>query len=458
MVDRGTADGCRRLMWLSLASLAGCGVPRGQAESSTTSVGSSGDETSEGPASCEPGDWCVSESEVCYYGDCVPRGPCDDPGDCIAPMVCVGETCVTPGPCDDGLDCGAGEVCELGNCTVAPELPACVPAIAMQTLFAIDHGTDLAHSIVFRDADGDSLRELAIGVSSGVVEVRGGTTEAVPLVGVDGVPRLLRAADLDGDGLEELAIAGDSLRTHNPASGDVIPWADSGALPEVALGALGSDRRHAAAALWHCPYLEGCGAEIELAHLGVTPQGGLAFAGNQVTAEPMLGLAIGHLGAQANSIVVDIPGGFRTFGLGEADFLLAEDHAVVGAGVLAIGDLDGGDYDEVVRLSPAETATVVSIYASTGETLLVVRRAGFDRELRVVRIGDIDGDAWRDVVMSDGTRVVVWLDAGAEATCVTEFVAPHAVSAVALGDPDGDGRDDVAVAGESSTTVLRVED
>lgn len=458
MVDCGTVDWRRRLVRLSLASLAGCSAPRGQGESRTTGVESSGGELSDGPASCEPGDWCTSESDVCYHGDCVPRGPCDDPGDCIAPMVCVGEACVGPGPCDDGLDCEAGEVCGLGVCSAAPELPWCVPAIAVQTLFAIDHGAELAHSVVFRDADGDALRELAIGVSSGVVQVRGGTTEALTLVGVDGVPRLLRAADLDGDGLDELAIASDSLRTHNPASGDVFQWADSGALPEIAIGTVGSDRRHAAAALWHCPYLEGCSAEIELAHLGVTPQGGLAFAGNQVTAEPMLGLAIGHLGTQANSIVVDIPGGFRTFGLGEADFLLAQDHAVVGAGVLAIGDLDGGGYDEVVRLSPDEAATVASIYASTGETLLATRRARFDGELRVLRIGDVDGDAWRDVVMAGGTRVVVWLDAGAEATCLTELVAPHPVSAVALGDADGDGRDEVAVAGGSRTTVLRVED
>lgn len=441
-------------------AMASCGLPATQLDPSSSSSGSTGATLPDEPVRCDSSYPCPSDLEVCYHGECVPLGPCDDPHDCTDPMVCVHERCVEPGPCDDGTDCAGGQMCDDGQCSAAPEVPACETAVLTQPLFAIDHGDGAPSSVVFRNADGDAAHELAIGVDASILQVRGGSTEATPLIETDGTARVLRAADLDLDGLDELAIADATLRVHNPASGGVLVWNGytSSTVPDFAIGLNTAGSHDVAAALWYCPYLEGCASEIELARLHTTAGGGLDFWTNQAILEPMLGIAIGQLDAEPNTIVIDIAEGFRTFGLG-TDYPPADDPAVLGVGVLAIGDLDASGFDEIVRLSPGESATVASIYASTGETLVPERRAGFAGELRLVRIGDLDGDAWADVVLAWESRLVLWFDASVNAPegCAVVIPAPHSVVALALGDADGDGRDDVAIAGGHRTTVLRVE-
>ncbi len=447
------------MVWLAITPVS-CGVQGLEADSSSSSSGSSDATLPDEPIRCDSSYPCASDLEVCYRGECVPLGPCDDPHDCTDPMVCVHERCVEPGPCDDAIDCAGGQMCDDGQCAAAPEVPTCETSILTQSLFVIDHGDGAPSSVVFRNADGDAAHELAIGVDASIVQVRGGGTEAIPLLETDGTARVLRAADLDLDGLDELAIADATLRVHNPASGGVVVWNTytSSTVPDFAIGLTTVGSHNVAAALWYCPFYEGCASEVELAHLQVTEGGGLDFSANQAIREPMLGIAMGHLGAQPNAIVIDIAEGFRTFRLGTG-YPPADDPAVRGVGVLAIGDLDASGFDEIVRLSPGESATVASIYASTGETLVPQRRAGFAGELRLVRIGDLDGDAWADVVLAWDSQLVLWFDASVDAPegCAVVIPAPHAVVAIALGDADGDGRDEVAIAGGHSTTVLRVE-
>lgn len=343
-------------------------------------------------------------------------------------------------------------------CVDAPDVPTCDSRSALQPLVSLQHAPQTSVALQFRNGDGDAALELDIARGAAIAEVRGGTAEEAPLLATESDVVLLRAADLDDDGIEELLIAQPTLWILGGSSGEVTRWEDyaSAPLSDLAIGTLPNDSRRDASALWACPYLEGCGSPIEIAELVAPGDGRLEFDGNHTITEPMLALDIGRLDDDPNGLVVETADGlvvyaFDSFGVSFPD------PAVLGVGVLAMGQLDDTAFDEIVRLSPGSTHTVASLHRSDGVSLGVGVRARFGGELVLVEIGEVDGDGAPDVVMAGMDRIVLWSGPGGEneGGCGIEIVPPHDVRALALGDADGDGVEEIAVAGQTAVTVLR---
>jgi len=437
-----------------LSSCRGVGV-QSSATSSASSSSADAPATTDEPERCDSGWVCGDDDEVCVHGSCVPRGPCDDPGDCTAPEVCVAESCVPPGPCDDGVDCSDGEICEQGVCELAEIVPACPELLALTVELSLEQP---ATELRFRDADGGGLRALDIASGAEIWEVAGGMQDAVSLLSADGDVLLMRTADLDFDGREELLIVQPTLWILDAATSAVWKWSDTSSadLEDLAIGSLPSGTEPRAWALWHCPYPEGCGGEVEIASFDAPGDGTLLFSGGQARLEPLLAIATARLDDTTQVLVVDSTDALFIHGGGPLGQLTVHDVAVRGAGVLETGDLDESGFDEIVRLAPAESQTIASLYESDGLAVNVTLRARFPGELQRLALGDVDGDGRLDAVLAGGERVVVWFDPK-EGGCAFEAAAPHDVLTLAVGDANGDGRDEIAVGSETATSVLALQ-
>lgn len=453
----GLVEALGRRAWQLM--VAGCFLMSCRGVGVHTTAGSSSSAessaTAEGPERCDDGWTCDDDDDVCFHRDCVPPGPCDDPGDCTAPQVCVAESCVAPGPCDDAVDCADGEICEQGACELADVVPACPEALALTVEVSLEQpSTELR----FRDVDGDSARELDLASGTQIWEIADGTADAVPLLSTGGAVQLLRAVDLDFDGREELVIAQPTMWILNAATSEVWEWSDSSSAPlvDLAIGTVPNDEDSDAWALWECPYLEGCGARVESARFDVPGDGTLQFAGSQAWIEPLLGIATARLDDATHVLVIDTASALTIVGRGSVGQPTVEDIAVRGAGVLATGDLDESGFDEIVRLAPAESQTIASLYESDGLAVSVTLRARFPGELQQLALGDVDGDGRLEAVLAGGERIIVWFDPK-QGGCAFEQTAPHDVRALAVGDANGDGRDEIAIGGVAATTVLSVQ-
>lgn len=446
-------DALERRAWRFMAasclliSCPGVGVPT----SATSSSSAENPATAEGPERCDNGGTCSRDEDVCFHGDCVPAGPCDDPDDCAAPQVCVAESCVAPGPCDDAVDCADGEICERDVCELADVVPTCGDTLALTLGVSLEQP---ATALRFRDADADSALELDLASGRQIWEVAGGTADAVPLLSTDLDVVLLRAADLDFDGREELVIVQPTMWILNAATSAVWEWSDDSSAPleDLAIGAMRSDEDVDAWALWHCLRLEGCGAPVEIAGFTAPGDGTLRFAGAQALPEP-LAIATARLDDATHTRVVESTEHLFVRSKGSLGEPYVHDLAVRGAGVLAAGDLDDAGFDEIVRLAPGQSQTIASTYESDGLTVSVTLRARFPGALDEIALGDVDGDGRREAVLAGGDRIVVWFDPKLGG-CALEHAVPHDVRALAVGDADGDGRDDIAIGGDAATSIL----
>lgn len=135
---------------------------------------------------------------------------------------------------------------------------------------------------------------------------------------------------------------------------------------------------------------------------------------------------------------------------------------------VATGDLDG---DGKADLAVANRASnTVSVFRNTGSSGAVSYSAGVDfatgAEPYTVAIGDLDGDGKADLAVANlgSSTVSVFRNTGSSGTITSSSYAAKVDFAtganprfVAIGDLDGDGRPDLAVAnhGSSSVSVFR---
>jgi gliding motility-associated-like protein len=166
--------------------------------------------------------------------------------------------------------------------------------------------------------------------------------------------------------------------------------------------------------------------------------------------------------AVSNAGVATVSVFLNTGSSGSPSFAAKADFTVgTNARSLAIGDLDGdGKLDLAVGNYNTNT---VSILRNTSSLGAISFAAKVDLTTGTnpysVAIGDIDGDGRLDIVSANYTSstVSVFLNTGSSGAIAfatkSDFVTGTNPQSVAIGDLDGDGKPDVAVANNGATTV-----
>ncbi|MBK8235401.1 MAG: VCBS repeat-containing protein [Deltaproteobacteria bacterium] len=175
----------------------GGGDGSGDGSGGSSSASTHGDDSSAG-GSCVEG--CPAGSD-CVDGTCVPWCDCADPCNCgcaVAADDCPSIECSVDG------DCGEGQVCLDGLCNPAPPDCASRPQPGPAEPLALGEGDGVVTALAFVEIDAGAPQLL---VARGDAVLAASDTTVTPLLTAGPVQRFA-AADLDGDGVAELAVAG----------------------------------------------------------------------------------------------------------------------------------------------------------------------------------------------------------------------------------------------------------
>ncbi|WAS95790.1 hypothetical protein [Nannocystis punicea] len=442
------------------------GVSASDSESGTTAVtgntvtessSTAGDDQCEGGTLCgQPASCCPAGNE-CLADNCMPE--CDSGVHCGPSLeccaigqICSGAECVMPtGPCQDSYDCKAGEYCEqtLGQCLPQPDPLTCeiIPEFDSLNVFLEWQWTeqDVLSSPAVADLDGDGVPEVVVNATqfdytTGIVVVLDGASglekfriEHDPVnqkYGTQG-RSTLAVGDVSGDGLPDIVFAGREAGGKSP-----IHAYD-----------------HAGAWLWTSHDADNAQVSTGVQNGGAT----LANFDNDPQAEVVFGATL----IDHDGLVV---------------WNLNNNGGLVGAppnypgGLSAVADVTGDGYPEIVS---GKQAWKVAWTADAPPTVMVTELwNNTDGTDGWPAIADLDQNGTPEVVLAasgmvrvlDGLTGKLWC--GVDPTGVmcegndALRTQPHTIPGGGLGGPptvgdfDGDGRPELAIAAASQYTVF----
>ncbi|MCF8449062.1 MAG: FG-GAP-like repeat-containing protein, partial [Taibaiella sp.] len=315
-------------------------------------------------------------------------------------------------------------------------------SFATQVTFA----TEIAPAnVVMGDIDGDGKPDLAVtNFNSNIVSVLRNTSSSgsitsgsfaaqVPFA-TGSQPFGLAIGDIDGDGKPDLAVA-------NRSSNTVSVYRNTGSIGSITSGSFATQVTFAT---------------------GTSPN---SVAIGDIDGDGKPDLAVANSASNSVSVLRNTSSiGSITSGSFAAQVTFA---AGSGPYDVAISDIDGDGKPELVV--PNSTSNSVAVYRNTSSSGSITSSSFAARvsfatgtSPASVTIGDIDGDGKPDMAVAnyDANTVSVYrntgsigsITSGSFATQVT-FATGTNPHSVAIGDIDGDGKPDVAVANRGSNTV-----
>lgn len=466
------------ILGVAVASVAACGSTSAVDDGKDTDTdGTTGDSTGATTSSpecldntdCPSSDLHFDVIFVCIDQRCVPVcaedcPECETDEDCL-----LGERCDSFGTCtsecNDHGSCEPGELCQPpcdnpDSCGLSCEPVELVPECAEQlTLlpFPVEEGNpDPIAWLSFVDADGDDSDDLVVGHDSESIMLYPGVGAPSALPFPEGATSVT-SGDFDGDGVSDLVsahedgqitiLSGDGLggfvlaSTHPEASIQwritTLDWNADGALDLAGLFlgrasiVLGDGMGGLGPPLFATGYHD---PDLEVGSFGSDDADDIAMQGRW--------MANVHFGNGMGDLLPD----------GElspaADF---------GPRALVSGDFVAGSVgDEIVGYTMMGEWILLDTWrnwASDHGRLALIRPA-----VDLSAAGDFDGSGGDDAMLVSGT--VAYLLRGAEGesapmfTCMQELRLPFSPSRVAVGDLDGNGVDDLAIANASNVVVL----
>lgn len=305
-----------------------------------------------------------------------------------------------------------------------------VGSVSFATFFTSFFVPNNPRSIVIGDIDGDGKTDVAVANSgsSNVVSVFRNTSSVgsmvlnAPINYATGTsPSSVIIGDLDGDGKQDLAVA-------NSGSNDVSMFLNSSIVgsisftttPNLAVGSLPS-----------------------------------SIKAGQIDSDGKLDLVVVNRGNNNVSVLRN------TSSIGLLSFATHTDFAVGnGPNCVVVADLDGDGRAELAITNASARNLIVLNNRTSSSTIsfLGVNNISLGTSLAAIAITDLDGDTKPDVVIVDDSinSVSVLMNTSTIGTASftrTDFTVGTLPDAVAIGDLDGDGKPDLAVANYTSNTI-----
>ncbi len=296
----------------------------------------------------------------------------------------------------------------------------------------VDYATGSGpQTITIGDMDGDGKPDLAVAYAnnSNTVSIYRNTSTSGTIsfaakvdYATGNTPYNVAIGDLDGDGKPDLAVA-------NYGSGGISVLRNTGTIGTISFA-----------------------AKLDYA-TGGNPQS--VFMGD-VDGDGKLDVAVGN----SNSNSVSILRNTGTTGL--IAFAAKVDYASLGYFYsFSLGDVDGDGKPDLAVAGYYDNIVSILRNTSTTGTVSFTAKVDFATESHPysVSIGDLDGDGKPDLVVANAssTTVSVFKNIGTSGTIsfaakvnYTTGTDPRSIS---IGDMDGDGKPDIAVANNSSSTV-----
>ncbi len=414
----------------------------------------------ESQSDCEPGFSCIDNACIPYddYYYCQDGGCCYD--ECCYDY---GGDCYYEG-CYDDEQCGFAALCnDYGQCESVEVLPSC-DELELTELPLPDEGDEEEIiSLSFVDADGDGAEDLLVARPSRAQLIMGGgeTSVDLPLAEEDDHVADAAGADFNGDGILDLAVTdatnslsiligdgaggfepGFTIATIDPVLELVaLDWDGNGTSDLASRAASGSTVIHL-----------GDGAGSLVAHV---PLSGATHT---------LSYAAGRFDGDEHGDVVMLNDfeGVIYFGNDTEDVLpdqyLTSWNYENERRVVA-GDVDGGGTSEIFAHGHVHSGwLLLEAWQNGGESLT---QYALDRSAQRSDMGDYDGDGILDLILasSDYLSLVrgspeIGSDAVVECHSYAETNIP--VRMLAVGDLNGDGRADMAIADGSVLSVVTV--
>ncbi len=287
--------------------------------------------------------------------------------------------------------------------------------------------------------DGDGKPDLAVannGIGANTVSVLRNTSSASSIAFATKTdfttgsgPNSVAIGDLDGDGKPDLAVA-------NSSSSTVSVLRNTGTSGSIAFA-----------------------AKIDFT-TGIVP---VSVAIGDLDGDGKPDLAVANLSSSTVSVFLNISSSGSIAFAAKTDFTTGS-----GPNSVAIGDLDGDGKPDLAVANNGSAS--VSVYRNTGSSGSIAFTAKTDFTTgsfpQSVAIGDLDGDGKPDLAVANrnSNSVSVFRNTGSSGSIAfaakTDFATGIFPASVAIGDLDGDGKPDLAVANFSSgdVSVLRNAD
>lgn len=397
---------------------------------------------------CDPGWTCDGGACVPYYDDyCLDGGCCYE--DC-----CYGGCYYYE--CYSNYECGPNEFCFEGYCAPQPEveLPQCDEVGLVPLPLPLDEEGDSIMTLSFVDVDGNGTEELLVGRTTGAQLVAAeGTAFDLPLP--DGQPMVsVSPGDFNADGAVDLAVS-DGETAITILLGDGSGMFTPSSVTAVAVGVEDVFAVH-----WNSDEQLDLAARTQaggvMVYIG-NGVGGLTASVEMETEGLSQSLAVGSFNFDSLGDLVVASTEATTFfmgndeGTGFMDNPLLPDESISGFRNLLAADFDGNEMHEVVAWIPT-TAGVVTLetWRNTGDAYssYPLEQNGGDAAL-----GDWSGDGTPDFVLGGDQHLTLVQGIPGDQVqlfeCQTQVVVGDPVNRIGLGDFDGDGRSEVAVATHS---------
>jgi FG-GAP-like repeat len=341
----------------------------------------------------------------------------------------------------------------------------------------IDSVGGIAYSVVVRDLNGDRKPDLAVthtgfpGTVSVLMNAGNGTFAASVSYVVGQFPRSLDSGDLDGDGDIDLAVAdfgsGNVSALLNHGDGTFAPPVDyaAGAEPfAVAVGDLNGDGKADLAVADHSAgdvtllLNEGSGTFVS----APTYAAGVRVVAGDLNGDGKPDLVAVNRDQGVRVLLNDGAGAFAAANTYPSSLKPGSSDAV------AIGDLNGDGAPDLVVSDNDIPRLVIDTFAprlpGRVNVLLNDGKGGFvagggsaaGLYLGAVAVGDLDGDGKQDLAVVEwlSTTVSVLLNqGGATFAAAVDYTAGERLAALTIGDLNGDGKQDLVVADWASHGV-----